>query len=88
MTLSRAILASTIVLAFAIVVASFSPAESQQRSNGYMIAASGNSGQFIWRVNTVTGSVSYCIRKDNSLDSDFIARRAPYCSASSPPVNE
>ncbi|MEM6781784.1 MAG: hypothetical protein AAF569_07970 [Pseudomonadota bacterium] len=86
MTLSRAIFGSALILAFAIILASINPAESQRRADGYMIAASGQNGQFIWRVNTTTGAVSYCVRRDNSLDAVFIARRPPYCSASSPPM--
>lgn len=87
MTLSHAIFGSAVLLTVAILFASLNPAESQRRADGYMIASSGTNGQFVWRVNTTTGAVSYCIRKDNSLDRDFIAERPPYCSASSPPLN-
>jgi len=77
-------LISSIVLAIAIVSASFSPATSQGRGASYMIASDG--GQFVWRVNVATGAVSYCIRKDNSTDERFIAERPPYCSAQTSPA--
>lgn len=82
MKLATSIFASALVLAAALVFVSLQPAESQSRGAGYMIA--GDGGQFIWRVNTSTGQVSYCVRKDNSLDERFIANRPPYCSASTP----
>ena len=81
--LPHAILASSLVLALAIIFAVVNPAESQRSGGGYMVAGAGTS-QFVWRVNTLTGSVSYCVRKDNSTDEKFIARRPPYCSASTP----
>lgn len=84
MTLSNAIFGSAVLMAAAIIFASINPAESQRRADGYMIASAGNNSQFVWRVNTTTGAVSYCIRKDNSLDREFIAQRPPYCSASTP----
>lgn len=87
MKLPQAIFGSAVLLTLAIVFASLTPAESQQRrADGYMIASSGTSGQFVWRVNTTTGAVSYCIRRDNSTDQAFIAKRPPYCSASTPPA--
>lgn len=67
------------ILAVAVVVAAYSPVQSQGRGSGFMIASSG--GQFVWRVNTSTGQVSYCLRKDNSVDPGFIAKRSPICSA-------
>ena len=83
MKLPYAILGSTLILSLAIVFASFQPAESQQRRpDGFMIASDGSNGQFVWRVNTSTGAVSYCVRRDNSIDETFIRKRAPYCSAS------
>ena len=83
MKLSTSIFASALVLAVALVFVSVNKAESQSRGAGYMIASDG--GQFVWRVNTTTGQVSYCIRKDDSLDARFIAGRPPYCSASTTP---
>lgn len=82
----KAIVISSIILATAIVVASFaSPAISQGRGgSSYMIASDG--GQFVWRVNVATGSVSYCLRRDNSTDQKFIGERPPFCSASTPPM--
>lgn len=74
-----------VVVAAAIVVFAVArPAESQGRSAGYMVASDG--GQFVWRVNTVTGQVSYCVRRDNSLDEGYIAQRPPFCSAQTAPV--
>jgi len=81
----KAIVISSVILAVAFVVASFSPpAVSQGRGGSYMIASDG--GQFVWRVNVATGSVSYCIRRDNSTDYKFIAERPPFCSASTPAI--
>lgn len=78
----KTILASAVILGASIVAASFSPAVSQGRGSSYMIASDG--GQFVWRVNVSTGAVSYCVRKDNSVDAKFIAKRPPFCSAQSP----
>jgi len=75
----KTIVISTIVLAVAIVTASFSPATSQGRGSSFMLA--GDGGQFVWRVNVGTGAVSYCVRRDNSTDDSYIAKRPPYCSA-------
>jgi hypothetical protein len=72
------------ILAFAIIVSSFSPAESQGRGSSFMLA--GDGGQFVWRVNVGTGAVSYCVRRDSSTDEAFIAKRPPFCSAQSNPV--
>jgi hypothetical protein len=80
----KTILISSIILAVAIVTASFSPAISQGRGSSFMMA--GDGGQFAWRVNVGTGAVSYCVRRDNSIDQKFIAKRPPYCSAQSPAV--
>ncbi len=79
------ILFSSMLIALAIVIASFSPVESQGRGSSFMITGNGDS-VFVWRVNVVTGAVSYCVRKDNSVDERFIAGRSPYCSAQSSPV--
>lgn len=73
-----------VVFAAIVVAAVATPAESQGRSAGFMVASNGN--QFAWRVNTVTGQVSYCVRRDNSLDEAYIGQRPPFCSAQSAPV--
>jgi hypothetical protein len=80
----KTILISSIILAIAIVTASFSPATSQGRGSSFMIASSG--GQFVWRVNVATGAISYCLRRDDSTDQKYIAKRAPFCSAQSAAV--
>ena len=80
----KTILVSALILGCSIIVASFSPATSQGRGSSYMIASNGS--QFVWRVNVATGAVSYCVRRDNSTDENFIAKRAPYCSAQTSPV--
>jgi hypothetical protein len=77
-------LISSIIVAIAIVTASFSPATSQGRGSSFMIASSG--GSFVWRVNVSTGAVSYCVRRDDSTDEKFVAKRAPFCSAQSAAV--
>ncbi len=82
MKLPQAILLSALVLSFSLIYASLNPAESQRASAGYMVASDG--GQFVWRVNTSTGELSYCVRRDNSTDKQFIATRPPFCSASTP----
>lgn len=74
---------SACVLAIAIVVGALSPVIAQQaRSGGFMVASDGRA--FVWRVNTVTGAVSYCARRSDSLDSASIAQQSPFCSAQSP----
>ena len=80
----KAFVISSIILAVAFVASTFSPAISQNRGASYMVASSG--GTFVWRVNVVTGAVSYCVRRDDSTDKDFTANRPPYCSAESTPV--
>ncbi len=81
----KAFLLSAMVLCLALTIGSFAkPAVSQGRSAGYMVASDG--GQFVWRVNTVTGEVSYCARRDNSLDAGYLASRPPFCSGQSPAV--
>jgi hypothetical protein len=75
---------ATVIMASAVIFSAMSPAISQSRGGSFMLA--GDSGQFIWRVNVATGQVSYCVRRDNSVDETFIARRPPYCSAQSAPV--
>ena len=80
----KTILISSVILACAVIFASLKPAASQAGGSSFMIASDG--GQFAWRVNVVTGAVSYCVRRDNSTDERFIAQRPPYCSAQTPPV--
>jgi len=80
----KTIVISALILGVSIIASSFSPAISQGRGSSYMIASDG--GQFVWRVNVATGSVSYCVRRDNSTDENFITKRSPYCSAQTTPV--
>lgn len=79
-----ALFASAIVIASAIVFAAYSPAISQQRGAGFMMAAGGI--DVAWRVNTVTGAASYCVRRSNSLDPVYLSQTPPVCSAFSAPV--
>lgn len=79
-----AFFAASTIIAAAIVFAAFSPAISQQRGAGFMMAS--GSPAFAWRINTVTGSVSYCIRRSDSTDPVYIGQTPPVCSAWSPPV--
>lgn len=88
MTFANVFFAGALILSFAILLASFNSAESQQQQRrpvSYMIASSGNSS-FVWRVNTSTGGVSYCVRLNSSTSEDFVARQRPFCSASSKPT--
>lgn len=84
LTFPKAIFFAAIIIAASIVFGTLSQVSGQTSNNGYMIAGDGS--QFIWRVNTATGAVSYCVRRDNSSDPALIARRPPYCSAESPAV--
>ncbi len=79
-----ALLGSACVIAVAVVAAAFSPAISQQRGAGFMMAA--GSSTFAWRVNTVTGAVSYCVRRSDSTDPSYIQDNPPACSGFSPPA--
>ncbi len=81
---AKAFVFSVAKLASAIVFASYAPALSQARQSGFMIASNGSS--FVWRVNTFTGEVSYCSRRDDSKDPKVVRNRAPYCSKSTPAV--
>ena len=72
------------VIAVAILIASFSSPATSQGRGGYMVASDGRS--FVWRVNTSTGEVSYCARRDDSLDASYMQSRPPFCSAQSPAV--
>ncbi len=79
MTWANAFFYSVCVLAIAIVVASLSPVIAQSaRSGGYMVASGG--GSFVWRVNTSTGTLSYCVRPNDIISADGIASQKPYCS--------
>jgi hypothetical protein len=78
------IFASAIILAAAIVFSSLNTAESQQRGAGFMMAS--GSAAYAWRVNTVSGAVSYCLRRSDSVDPTYIAENPPICSGWSPAV--
>ncbi len=84
MKLPHAIFGSAVVLAVAIMVAAFTPAESQSRGGGYMAASDGRA--LVWRVNTVTGAMSYCIRRTDSVDPGYVAEQTPTCSKFSAPA--
>lgn len=85
LTYPKAIVLAAIIIALAVVfVGSSSHVSSQTPRGAYMIA--GDSSQFIWRLNTETGQLSYCARRDNSLDQRALDRNPPYCSAESAPV--
>jgi hypothetical protein len=77
------IFASVCVLSVAMVMAAYSPAESQQkRQASYMIAA--EQGNFIWRVNVSDGSVSFCQRESVTTSSaEYLTRIKPICSSPS-----
>lgn len=79
-----ALVASAIIIAGAIVFAFAQPAISQQRGAGFMMAAAGAS--YGWRINTVTGAASYCVRRSDSTDPGYIAENPPVCSGWSPAV--
>lgn len=79
-----AFFASAIVLAAAIVFASFNAAESQGRGAGFMMAS--GSAAYGWRINTTTGAVSYCVRRTDSTDPVYLSENAPTCSAFTKPV--
>lgn len=73
-----------VIITSVIIFSTLKPAVSQSGGASFMLA--GDGGQFVWRVNVNTGQVSYCVRRDNSADESFIAKRPPYCSAQSAPV--
>ncbi|MCB1537645.1 MAG: hypothetical protein H6865_07255 [Rhodospirillales bacterium] len=79
-----ALFASTLVTACAIVFAALSPAVSQSRGAGFMMAS--GSAAYAWRVNTTTGAVSYCVRRSDSSDPTYILNNPPVCSGWTPPV--
>jgi len=82
MSWPQAFFGGCMVLALAILVAFSSPAESQQRGAGFMLASGG--GAFVWRINTMTGSVSYCARRSDATDPGALAAEMPFCSGASP----
>lgn len=86
MKMPHAIFGSALVLAMAIVVAVLSPAESQRRADGFMVASDGRA--LVWRVNTTTGAVSYCVRRSDSNDPGFVGEQTPICSKFSTPVSQ
>lgn len=79
-----ALVASAVLIAAAIVFAATQPAISQQRGAGFMMAA-GSPG-YGWRINTVTGAVSYCVRRSDSADPAYLLENPPSCSGWSPAV--
>lgn len=79
MSWPQAFFYSVCVLAVAIVVGSLSPAIAAASRGGFMVASDGRA--FVWRVNTVTGAVSYCARRSDSLDQAAISGQTPFCSA-------
>jgi len=78
-----ALVVSAALIAGAVVFAG-APAISQQRGAGFMMAS--GSSAYAWRVNTVTGAVSYCVRRSDSSDPAYIENNPPVCSGWSPPV--
>lgn len=86
MKMPHAIFGSALVLAIAILVAAFSPAESQRRADGFMVASDGRA--FAWRVNTTTGAISYCTRRSDSNDPSFVSEQTPTCSRFTPPITQ
>jgi hypothetical protein len=86
MKMPHAIFGSALVLAIAIVFAALSPAESQRRADGFMVASDGRA--LVWRVNTTTGAVSYCVRRSDSNDPGYVSEQTPTCSRFSPPVSQ
>ena len=78
MSIAQSIFFSTVVMALAIIMASYAPSEAQQRRKGYMVASDGR--QFVWRVNTADGSLVFCARLDDSTAEGAVKSRAPYCS--------
>lgn len=80
-----AIIFASIALVFSAILLVNSPAISQGQGASYMVASGG--GSYVWRVNTMTGSVSYCVRRSTTTtSSDYLAENAPNCSAESAPV--
>lgn len=79
-----ALFASACIIALAIVFVAVNPAISQQRGAGFMMAS--GSAAYAWRVNTVTGAASYCVRRSDSTDPSYIRDNPPVCSGFSEPV--
>ncbi len=86
MKMPHAIFGGAVILAAAIVIAALSPAESQRRADGFMVASDGRA--LVWRVNTTTGAVSYCTRRSDSNDPGYVAEQTPTCSRFSAPAVE
>lgn len=86
MSWPQAFFYSVCALSIAIVVGSLSPVMAQAARGGYMVASDGRA--FVWRVNTVTGAVSYCARRSDSLDANAMANQPPFCSAQTPAAGE
>lgn len=84
MSWPTAFVAGCVIIASAILMASFSPANSQPGSASFAIT--GGTGPFVWRLNTVTGAMSYCARRSDSTDPGYLADTAPNCSAFGAPV--
>lgn len=83
MSYPKAIFGGLVAIAIAIIATAYAPAIAQSGQKSYMISAYQGT---VWRVNRANGSMSYCIKDISSSDPNFIKRRPPYCSASSPPA--
>lgn len=83
---SKTIVFCVAMICLTILATSLSPAlsQQQQRKSGFMIAT--GSTTFAWRVNTFTGSVSFCARRNSSNDPSLVQRSEPYCSQGSPAI--
>lgn len=83
MSLPQSIFLSTLVMAIAIITSSYAPVEAQARRAGYMVASDGR--QFVWRVNTSDGTLTYCSRFNNSASQAAVERDKPFCSSPAAP---
>lgn len=81
---SKAFLIGCTILAIGFVIASYSKPATSQGRGGFMVASDGD--QFVWRVNTSTGELSYCARRSDSTDPRYMQENAPFCSSQSPAV--
>ena len=79
-SLMLTIAALGLVLAFCYMGNAFSQVAAAVTRGPYMIAGSYDK-MMIWRVDQVTGKVSYCRIDSISTDPKFMATRGPYCSA-------
>lgn len=84
MKMPQAIFGSALIIALAIVVAAVTPAESQRRADGFMVASDGRA--YVWRVNTTTGAISYCTRESDTVSGGFVTSQTPVCSRFSAPA--